>query len=352
VAKVAFVGSRWRVGADEEMPAGKTFCCNRRSFENSMGELDPSFLSHGASIHSKNSVETARHFSVSDGALISSDRAVVRSPLTVDARMRHQRDTGYKNMLAPVRDPTHHDVVKSHRGRQVRHPRSPSHPEKKRSKWGCKTRRSQTTPTPHVPCPPHSPRRFKRGRLRRRRGRRRLPRPRPRGPTAPSTATMDNDRTVAHSDSDDQEYDDETKPSIVDDLAWGRCVGAGTFGRVSFATHLPTGTPCAGEDLAQVRDPTDRPAGPREVGKSSPWKPSVTRSLFDSSARRKTRIASTSSWSSREAGRCSDTSEGKAGSVRSRARFYASEIACAISHLHRRGVAYRDLKPENGKSLF
>ena len=36
----------------------------------------------------------------------------------------------------------------------------------------------------------------------------------------------------------------------------------------------------------------------------------------------------------------------------SRARFYASEIACAISHLHRRGVAYRDLKPENGKSLF
>ena len=119
------------------MPAGKTFCCNRLSFENSMGELDPSFLSHGASIHRKNSVETARHFSVSDGALISSDRAVVRSPLTVDTRMRHQRDTGYKNMLAPVRDPTHHDVVKAHRGRQVRHPRSPSHPEKKRSKCGC-----------------------------------------------------------------------------------------------------------------------------------------------------------------------------------------------------------------------
>ena len=101
-----------------------------------MGEFDPGFLSHGASIQLKNSVETARHFSVSDGALISSDRAVVRSPLTVDARMRHQRDTGYKNMLAPVRDHTHHDVVKAHRGRQVRHPRSPSHPEKKRSKWG------------------------------------------------------------------------------------------------------------------------------------------------------------------------------------------------------------------------
>lgn len=118
------------------MPAGKTFCCNRLPLENSMGEFDPGFLSHGASIQLKNSVETARHFSVSDGALISSDRAVVRSPLTVDARMRHQRDTGYKNMLAPVRDPTHHDVVKAHRGRQVRHPRSPSHPEKKRSKWG------------------------------------------------------------------------------------------------------------------------------------------------------------------------------------------------------------------------
>ena len=111
-----------------------------------MGELDPSFLSHGASIHRKNSVETARHFSVSDGALISSDRAVVRSPLTVDTRMRHQRDTGYKNMLAPVRDPTHHDVVKAHRGRQVRHPRSPSHPEKKRSKCGCQTRRVKRRP--------------------------------------------------------------------------------------------------------------------------------------------------------------------------------------------------------------
>ena len=123
-----------------------------------MGELDPSFLSHGASIQLKNSVETARHFSVSDGALISSDRAVVRSPLTVDTRMRHQRDTGYKNMLAPVRDPTHHDVDKSHRGRQVRHPRSPSHPEKKRSKCGCQTRRSQTTPAPYLPRPsPQSP---------------------------------------------------------------------------------------------------------------------------------------------------------------------------------------------------
>ena len=221
--------------ADEEMPAGKTFCCNRLSFENSMGELDPSFLSHGASIQLKNSVETARHFSVSDGALISSDRAVVRSPLTVDTRMRHQRDTGYKNMLAPVRDPTHHDVVKSHRGRQVRHPRSPSHPEKKRSKWGTPNTPSQTTPTPYLPRPPHSPRRFKRGRLRRRRGRRRLPRPRPRGPTSPVDRDEDNDRTLAHSDSDDQNTTKNTNPA-----SWmtSRGDGASARGR-SAASHSP-----------------------------------------------------------------------------------------------------------------
>lgn len=314
-----------------------------------MGELDPSFLSHGASIQLKNSVETARHFSVSDGALISSDRAVVRSPLTVDTRMRHQRDTGYKNMLAPVRDPTHHDVVKAHRGRQVRHPRSPSHPEKKRSKCGCQTRRSQTTPAPYLPRPsPQSPQVQARS----------SPSP-PRSPSpppAPSTRPHspvdrdeDNDRTLAHSDSDsdDQEY----KPSIVDDLAWGRCVGAGTFGRVSFATHLPTGTPCAVKTLRKseilrtgqldhvrsekaVLEAIDHPLIVRLLGAAQDTDCIHLVMEFAGGGEMFGHL--------RREGRFSE----------SRARFYASEIACAISHLHRRGVAYRDLKPENGKSLF
>ena len=314
-----------------------------------MGELDPSFLSHGASIQLKNSVETARHFSVSDGALISSDRAVVRSPLTVDTRMRHQRDTGYKNMLAPVRDPTHHDVDKSHRGRQVRHPRSPSHPEKKRSKCGCQTRRSQTTPAPYLPRPsPQSPQVQARSSPSPPRSPSPPPAPSTR-PTSPVDRDEDNDRTLAHSDSDsdDQEY----KPSIVDDLAWGRCVGAGTFGRVSFATHLPTGTPCAVKTLRKseilrtgqldhvrsekaVLEAIDHPLIVRLLGAAQDTDCIHLVMEFAGGGEMFGHL--------RREGRFSE----------SRARFYASEIACAISHLHRRGVAYRDLKPENGKSLF
>ena len=262
--------------------------------------------------------------------------------------MRHQRDTGYKNMLAPVRDPTHHDVVKSHRGRQVRHPRSPSHPEKKRSKCGCQTRRSQTTPAPYLPRPsPQSPQVQARS----------SPSP-PRSPSpppAPSTRPHspvdrdeDNDRTLAHSDSDsdDQEY----KPSIVDDLAWGRCVGAGTFGRVSFATHLPTGTPCAVKTLRKseilrtgqldhvrsekaVLEAIDHPLIVRLLGAAQDTHSIHLVMEFAGGGEMFGHL--------RREGRFSED----------RARFYASEIACAISHLHRRGVAYRDLKPENGKSF-
>ena len=314
-----------------------------------MGELDPGFLSHGASIQLKNSVETARHFSVSDGALISSDRAVVRSPLTVDARMRHQRDTGYKNMLAPVRDPTHHDVVKAHRGRQVRHPRSPSHPEKKRSKWGTPNtpqsndaHSSRPAPSPNSPqvqarsspSPPRSP----------------SPPPAPSTrPTSPVDRDEDNDRTLAHSDSDDREYDDDTKPSIVDDLAWGRCVGAGTFGRVSFATHLPTGTPCAVKTLRKSEilrtGQLDHVRSEKAVLEAINH-PLIVRLLGAAQDTHSIHLVMEFAGGGemfghlRREGRFSED----------RARFYASEIACAISHLHRRGVAYRDLKPENGKS--
>ena len=143
----------------------------------------------------------------------------------------------------------------------------------------------------------------------------------------------------------------EHKPSIVDDLAWGRCVGAGTFGRVSFATHLPTGTPCAVKTLRKseilrtgqldhvrsekaVLEAIDHPLIVRLLGAAQDTDCIHLVMEFAGGGEMFGHL--------RREGRFSE----------SRARFYASEIACAISHLHRRGVAYRDLKPENGKSLF
>ncbi len=133
----------------------------------------------------------------------------------------------------------------------------------------------------------------------------------------------------------------------MDHLAWGRCIGAGTFGRVSFATHLPTGTPCAVKTLLKseiLRSGQLTHAKSELSTLAAVSHPLIVRLLGWAQDNVAVHLVMTFAHGGemfthlRACGRFDED----------RARHYASEIACALSHLHAvHGVAYRDLKPEN-----
>ena len=134
----------------------------------------------------------------------------------------------------------------------------------------------------------------------------------------------------------------------MDHLAWGRCIGAGTFGRVSFATHLPTGTHCAVKTLLKSEI--------LRTGQLAHAKSELSTLAACSGHPLIVRLLG---WAQDAAALHLVMSFAHGGEVfthlracgrfdEDRARHYASEIACALSHLHAvHGVAYRDLKPEN-----
>ena len=134
---------------------------------------------------------------------------------------------------------------------------------------------------------------------------------------------------------------------MMDHLAWGRCIGAGTFGRVSFATHLPTGTPCAVKTLLKseiLRSGQLTHAKSELSTLAAVSHPLIVRLLGWAQDNVAVHLVMTFAHGGevfthlRACGRFDED----------RARHYASEIACALSHLHAaHGVAYRDLKPEN-----
>ena len=134
----------------------------------------------------------------------------------------------------------------------------------------------------------------------------------------------------------------------MDHLAWGRCIGAGTFGRVSFATHLPTGTHCAVKTLLKSEI--------LRTGQLAHAKSELSTLAACSGHPLIVRLLG---WAQDAAAVHLVMSFEHGGEVfthlracgrfdEDRARHYAAEIACALSHLHAvHGVAYRDLKPEN-----
>ena len=134
---------------------------------------------------------------------------------------------------------------------------------------------------------------------------------------------------------------------MMDQLAWGRCIGAGTFGRVSFATHLPTGTPCAVKTLLKseiLRTGQLTHAKSELSTLAAVSHPLIVSLLGWAQDPHAVHLVMTFAHGGelfthlRACGRFDED----------RARHCASEIACALFHLHSvHAVAYRDLKPEN-----
>ena len=120
---------------------------------------------------------------------------------------------------------------------------------------------------------------------------------------------------------------------MMDHLAWGRCIGAGTFGRVSFATHLPTGTPCAVKTLLKseiLRSGQLTHAKSELSTLAAVSHPLIVRLLGWAQDNVAVHLVMTFAHGGevfthlRACGRFDED----------RARHYASEIACALSHLH------------------
>ena len=174
----------------------------------------------------------------------------------------------------------------------------------------------------------------------------------PRGRATCDDTDEDNDRSrddaPAEETTDDDRDGRPRRTSIMDHLAWGRCIGAGTFGRVSFATHLPTGTHCAVKTLLKSEI--------LRTGQLAHAKSELSTLAACSGHPLIVRLLG---WAQDAAAVHLVMSFEHGGEVfthlracgrfdEARARHYASEIACALSHLHAvHGVAYRDLKPEN-----
>ncbi|KAG2492165.1 hypothetical protein HYH03_009416 [Edaphochlamys debaryana] len=169
----------------------------------------------------------------------------------------------------------------------------------------------------------------------------------PEAPPLPIPKRLDSTSSTASSATQPLAPASRPRPPCRADFAWVRVIGAGSFGRVSLARHIESGRLVAIKTLNkvaiirenQVQHVVDERAMLARVA-GYPFIINLLTSFQDTDNLYLVMdfVAGGEFFTHlRDHGRLQEE----------HARFYVAQVVLALEHLHSKGIAYRDLKPEN-----